>query len=280
MTRAEIRVLTRAELSQLLDWARAEGWNPGLDDAIAFHAADPSGFFGGFVNGQMVAGISAVAYGESFGFIGLYICHPDHRGKGFGKAVWDHAMRYLGTRSVGLDGVPAQQENYARMGFVPTYRTLRWSGLYPALSAGDGRIVAATPDHMAAIKALDARAFPASRTAFLERWLQTPHIVRVVFDEKGRLTGYGVARRCFDGFKIGPLSAENDDDAEQLFSALATAVGANTLHIDVPESQAVFSAHLAGLGFINGFQTTRMISGAPPTYEERLVFGVTTLELG
>ena len=74
-----IRTLTLAETGELVDWAAGEGWNPGRDDAPAFHAADPGGFIGAFVDGAMVAGISAVAYGDDFGFIGLYICRPDCR---------------------------------------------------------------------------------------------------------------------------------------------------------------------------------------------------------
>ena len=123
-----IRVLTLAEIGTLLDWAAAEGWNPGLDDAAAFQAADPNGFIGAFVEGQLVAGISAVAYGEALGFIGLYICHPDWRGQGHCRAGWDAGMAHLGSRTIGLDGVPEQQANYASMGFVPAYETIRMSG--------------------------------------------------------------------------------------------------------------------------------------------------------
>ena len=95
-----IRTLTLPEIETLVDWAAAEGWNPGLADAAAFQAADPRGFMGAFVGAAMVAGISAVAYGEDFGFIGLYICRPDSRGEGHGKAVWEAGMaRLAGARS-------------------------------------------------------------------------------------------------------------------------------------------------------------------------------------
>lgn len=87
-----IRTLALDEVETLVDWAAAEGWNPGLGDAAAFQAADPEGFIGAFVGGEMVGGISAVAYGDDFGFIGLYICRPDRRGEGHGKAVWDAGM--------------------------------------------------------------------------------------------------------------------------------------------------------------------------------------------
>ncbi|TIT76763.1 MAG: GNAT family N-acetyltransferase, partial [Mesorhizobium sp.] len=69
-----IRTLTASEVETLIDWAAAEGWNPGIGDAAALRAADPEGFIGAFVGGEMMAGISAVAYGAGFGFIGLYIC--------------------------------------------------------------------------------------------------------------------------------------------------------------------------------------------------------------
>ena len=39
------RTMTPDDLRTVLDWAAAEGWNPGHDDATAFHAADPEGFF-------------------------------------------------------------------------------------------------------------------------------------------------------------------------------------------------------------------------------------------
>ncbi len=39
MTDYIMRTATRDELDLLIDWAAAEGWNPGLHDAEAFHAA-------------------------------------------------------------------------------------------------------------------------------------------------------------------------------------------------------------------------------------------------
>src|SRR6218665_3532410 len=117
----------------------------------------------------MVAGISAVAYDAHFGFIGLYICHPHWRGQGHGKAVWDAGMAYLGTRTIGLDGVPEQQANYAGMGFVPAYDTIRMSGIltaereaFPLASVGD-------------VAVLDRLCFPASRDRFLRHWLAPPN---------------------------------------------------------------------------------------------------------
>src|SRR5687767_9080399 len=102
-----IRNLTRAELSIPLGWAAQEGWNPGLNDGEAFYSADPHGFFVGEIEGEPVATISAVKYDLEFSFLGLFIVSSAWRGKGFGKQIFDHAMRYLDGVNAGLDGVLA-----------------------------------------------------------------------------------------------------------------------------------------------------------------------------
>ncbi len=269
----EIRSLTLSEIQTLLDWAEAEGWNPGLADARAFHAADPNGFFGAFVDGQMAAGISTVAYDASFGFLGLYICHPDFRGRGLGRALWDAGMAYLGNRTIGLDGVPAQQANYASMGFVPAYGTTRWSGnaanvtsAIPTLNIG--------PEHLAAVSAVDEVHFPASRPRFLEHWLSAPNAALAI-PAAGPIEGWAVCRPCRMGHKIGPLFAPDTEAA----LALVAATGAD-VQIDVPDDQTAFTAALAAAGFTPAFSTARMYRGPAPAVPMHRVFAVTSLELG
>ena len=38
-----VRTMSRGEVDQVIEWAAEEGWNPGLGDAVPFHAADPGG---------------------------------------------------------------------------------------------------------------------------------------------------------------------------------------------------------------------------------------------
>jgi len=272
-----IRVLASQEVEMLVDWAAGEGWNPGLGDAAVFRAADPEGFIGAFVDGEMVAGISAVAYGDGFGFIGLYICRPDRRGEGHGKAVWDAGMARLGDRVIGLDGVVEQQPNYRRMGFAPVYETLRYSGHSTGLTGG-GDIRVPTPDLVAELFAYDRACFPAPRPAFLEGWLQPPRVALLAM-KAGGICGYGVARQCREGFKVGPLFADDTETALRLLAALADRM-TGTLHIDVPAASSGFVAALRAAGLSPGFSTTRMYRGGVPDNAQAKVFGITTLELG
>src|SRR5215210_5382401 len=123
-----IRPASRRELDLALEWAAQEGWNPGLSDAECFYAADPEGFLLAFRDEEPVASISVVRYGSDFGFLGLYIVRADLRGWGYGYQLWRAGMAQLGERTVGLDGVVAQQENYHRSGFSWAHRNIRYSG--------------------------------------------------------------------------------------------------------------------------------------------------------
>jgi hypothetical protein len=63
-----VRPVSRQELDIAIDWAAKEGWNPGLHDGDSFFATDPLGFYMGFLDGQPIASISAVAYDDKFDF--------------------------------------------------------------------------------------------------------------------------------------------------------------------------------------------------------------------
>lgn len=129
-----VRRMAESELALALDWAAAEGWNPGLSDAHSFYAADPKGFFLGELDGAPIGCVSAIAYDQEYGFLGFYIVRPPYRGRGFGMQLWDAAMAYMAGRNVGLDGVVAQQENYRKSGFALAYRNIRHQG-----EGGDAR---------------------------------------------------------------------------------------------------------------------------------------------
>jgi len=109
-----------------ISMAAAEGWNPGLDDAERFLAADPDSFLATEREGETVATVSCVLYGDSYAFIGFYIVRSDLRGRGIGSPLFERALRRAGGRVVGLDGVLAQQASYERRGFVLAHRNVRW----------------------------------------------------------------------------------------------------------------------------------------------------------
>jgi len=96
--------MAESELNLALEWAAAEGWNPGLHDAECFYAADPEGFFlGEFAGGEPIGCVSAVAYDKHYGFLGFYIVKPQYRGRGFGLQLWDAAMHNPALHDLALE---------------------------------------------------------------------------------------------------------------------------------------------------------------------------------
>ncbi|HEV7258651.1 MAG TPA: GNAT family N-acetyltransferase [Bosea sp. (in: a-proteobacteria)] len=272
-----VRKLDLVEVEQLIDWAAAEGWNPGLNDAAVFRATDSEGFIGAFVAGEMAAGISAVGYGATYGFIGLYISREDMRGQGHGKAVWDAGMAHLNGRTIGLDGVDEQFENYCRKGFAPAYRTVRFGGTFAGRTTDRATLAAVTTELIPQILAFDRRSFPEARDRFLARWLAPPNLACVAVSAEA-VTGYGVMRKCRSGWKIGGLSAIDDRTAASLVQHLAASADGD-IFIDVPTARQQFIDFLSESGLRPGFETTRMYLGKQIPLAPEL-FGVTTLELG
>jgi len=277
----EIRTASRADVDRMLEWAADEGWNPGLDDGGAFHAADPLGFFVGWRGGAPVAAISVVAYDDAFGFLGLYIVGPEARGQGFGLSLWREALRRRPAKLIGLDGVVAQQANYAKSGFTLAYRNIRFGGPAPATQAEDvATLVAARTIWFDRLADYDRRYFPAPRPAFLSLWLDAAAGAALAAVNDGRVRGLGAIRACRDGFKIGPLFADDEATADALFRGLAHHAAGRRVFLDVPEPNAAALALAARYGLQPVFETARMYTGVRPDIDLRRVFGVTTFELG
>lgn len=285
-----IRAMRRAELDLAVEWAAAEGWNPGLADAEAFYAADPDGFLVGLAGEEPVAVISAVRYGADYGFVGFFIVRPGRRGGGFGPALGRAALARLAGRCVGIDGVLAKQDNYRALGFRHAHRNIRFQGVG---SGGVGSGTASPPPppfHLVPLDALpfatlaayDRAFFPAGRDAFLRAWIAMPHSPALgLVDGDGRLAGYGVLRPCRVGAKIGPLFADNPDNAEILYAALAAATAAGTpVFLDVPHCNDAALDLARRHDMHKVFETARMYLGTAPDMAVQRTYGITTFELG
>lgn len=280
--RFHIETMRPQDLVLAVAWAAAEGWNPGLNDAACFYATDPTGFLMGWLDDEPIASISVVKYGEAFAFLGFYIVQPAYRGLGYGWQIWQAGMATLAGRTVGLDGVVAQQENYKKSGFVWAYANVRYEGTAvgrPALL--DPAIVAVSSLPFAEIEAYDRPFFPDNRQSFLQCWVAQPQSVALGIFAEGQLAGYGVVRPCQTGHKIGPLFADSPELAQRLLVALQSHLPEGTpFFLDVPavNKTAVALAQRQQMQVV--FETARMYKGAIPALPLHRLFGVTTFELG
>ena len=274
-----IRAMTLDELRMVLGWAANEGWNPGLHDAEAFFAADPSGFLIKLVEDEPVAAVSVVNHDPGFAFLGLYLCKPAFRGQGHGIEVWRAGIAHAGPRSIGLDGVPDQQANYARSGFAKSGSTVRYEGQIGADPAP--RVRPASPSEHDALVVRDMKASGMTRAAFSKAWLaQTPTRQTMVLSDGTDIKGFATFRRCGSGTKIGPLQASSEADAMALLTSNPLAAPHEPVFIDVQDQGSALGMLVTNLGFQPVFETARMFRGSPPETDPAAFQAIATMELG
>lgn len=284
-----IRNMTRTEVDELVAWAAAEGWNPGLHDADLFWATDPDAFIAAEIAGELVGGGAITSYNGEYGFMGFFIVRPEHRGHGLGNELWHARRDRLIARlqpgaTIGLDGVFNMQDYYAKGGFVFSHRNPRYQATItsaPSVAAHAAQHIVPLSDvPFEQLVAYDRTCFPSNRPNFLQGWISQPDALAVGYQQDGALVGYGVVRRCGVGCKVGPLFANDVDIAQALFAKLATFATGGPLFLDAPENNRAALAIIEQYGMTEVFGCARMYLGSPPDIAHERIFGVTTFELG
>ena len=282
-----LRRLSRQELDVLIGWAAEEGWNPGRDDAEAFWATDPAGFWGIEVDGVLVGGASAVSHGDRLGVMGLTIARPELRGQGIDRTALATLVDGLSERlspgaGIVLDAVPALVGSAEEVGFRATHRTVRMSGVGQVLARGAS---SAQLRNLAAVPAAEVVAYHpahvgAERPEFLRHWIRPAGGLGLAAVDGGKVVGMGVVRRCVFGFLVGPLFAGRPVIADGILRALSAHAAGSPLHLDVPMVNTNAVALAGSHGLSESSARVRMVRGVVPDVSLAEVFGASTSEIG
>ena len=205
-------------------------------------------------------------YGERFAWTSMVLVLPEFRRRGFAQQLLRFALHHLAStgRAAVLDATPAGHAVYVQEGFVDTWGFARYRREADAPLTGrrPGPATRALRDSdWAAIDALDAPAFGASRLPLLRGLAQRlPSAARVV-EHSGTLKGFVLGRDGREAQQIGPLLAEDDSTALSLLhDALARVAG--PVYVDLLESQRHLLPWLEQRGFAFQRPFTRMVHGA------------------
>jgi GNAT superfamily N-acetyltransferase len=281
-------VITATFENQGLQWifenAKREGWEPGISDLSMYSQVDPNGFFVGVLNGQIIGCLSGVRFDDSYGFIGYYIVDPEHRGKGYGYKLWQHAIGYLGDRNMSLDGLLVQVPNYQKSGFNTVHHHIRFKGSWSAapsdLHADKLKSLSDIP--FPTLVTFDRKYFPAARDTWLTSFLDLPGAYSVAYVDNGELLGYGIMRPCVSGYRLAPLYASTVDVARQVILHLASQIPQDAIFfIDVPSvNESALQLLREDLKLEYQWECAKMYTLGSPAIDWSGVYGVSSLELG
>ncbi len=291
----KILPLTPEDIACVTQWARVEGFAPGVGDVAIFRHTDRQGLWVGWIDEKPVGCIAGVRYNSFYGFIGLFLVVPEYRGNGYGVELWRHALEHLADLPcIGLEAAIERVDDYSCWGFKPSSSTTRWqwkeSDEYLANTLGiqnehNGlQLLEGSSIPSRAVQTYDAKREPSPRPHFISDWLHHPAgKVLALTDNKGNCHGFGRIRPCLlpegEGWRIGPLLADSPQLAELLLSHLMDRHQGSIL-FDSPGANPSVKPIMKRLGFTVVSETLRMYRGQQPPISMNEVYGLACLELG
>jgi GNAT superfamily N-acetyltransferase len=279
-----LKKLDKNDLTTLVHWASIEGWNPGKNDVDVFWNTDPDGFLGFYYEDKLIAGGAIVSYNNEFGFMGLFIVHKDFRSQGIGNKLWllrrDLLINRLNANAaIGMDGVVQMQAFYNKGGFNLAFRDERYEFNSVAIPYSTDVSLINKADFENII-AYDAAYFGCRRNIFLENWLSMPESKAVKYTNDNKILGYAVIRKAEMGYKIGPLFANDENIAEELFKSCLSFAPNDLVFLDIPTTNENAVSLVKKYKGKYVFECGRMYHGEIPKIDINNIYGITSFELG
>ena len=185
-------------------------------------------------------------HGEDFATIGLVITSPRTQAQGTGRWLMDQVLERCGDRNLALNATHAAYRLYVSLGFTREATVYQCQGEVPRTSPEtpplQGELRELSKDGLAAIAALDARAFGADRGKLLA--LLSESSSTTVLSRGDAIVGYAMCREFGRGHVVGPVVARDDRDAIHLVAAHLKGLAGRFVRVDTREKDGAFAEFL------------------------------------
>jgi GNAT superfamily N-acetyltransferase len=202
-------------------------------------------------------------YGQAYATAGMIIVTASAQGGGYGSRLFDGLLEATHGRNVLLNSTEEGLALYKRRGFTAWGTVLQHQGLLTAAVPPNAHhdIRPATVSDLAAIQAFDERAIGMPRSSMVAALADAGTVI--VVERVGRVVGYAVARRFGRGYVVGPVAAENAQDARLLILAQLSTLHGRFVRIDIYAEHGL-GDWLESLGLKQVGYATAMLKGRRP----------------
>lgn len=239
----------------------------------------------GFVaehEGQLV-GVAFACHQGAYSSIGLVIVSDQHRSKGIGRRLMNLCLDAAAPRTPILNATESGAPLYASMGFVEYARIQQHQGVpqTPPVPAamGAGLCREVTEAEYPRVIELANAGSGLDRTAVLNDLLPMAECV-VGVEVHGQLKGCALLRRFGRGHLIGPVVAQNLEQAQQMITHLLDLIPGAFVRFDILADCGLVE-WLEGLGLPCVDRAPRMVLGEPPQSRDGIAqFAMVTQAIG
>ena len=282
-------------------FAILNGWRPfGPDDLSCAYAFDPSGFFVGELNGEVISHVNAVKYPGHSIHIGCFVVQKEHSGKGYGKQTWDSAWKTLDhSCTIGLDSRSYMIPKFESYGFCAVWENSVVLLSFEKIIKKFGNVDLPAGFLLRPIRTVDAEklflydasVFGSPRHTLVEKWINIPGSLGwAALDENGNVVGYTVVRPIIVGagtqfgLSLAPLYANSDQIAKTLLTVAAETCRANeaipvTNFLLIHGHGSAYGEHASQLfskaeGEYSPFATRMYTKGIPEGKQLTKIYGI------
>ncbi|RLU11372.1 GNAT family N-acetyltransferase [Pseudomonas prosekii] len=244
-------------LSEQLKWPhRLDDWAMLLRLSLGFVALDD----------ERLMGTAFTCPQGDYATIGLVIVSSDYQGKGIGRALMELVLDACQTRTPILNATRAGALLYVSQGFVEFGQIAQHQGLahVPALQPLVGAKTCRPLRDADKANVLEL----ANAATGMERGAVINELLGIAKDSvgiehNGRLCAFAMLRVCGRGLSIGPVVAENLDQARHLIGVLLAQVPGEFVRVDIP-ADCGLGDWLETVGLMAVDSVTQMARGGPP----------------
>ena len=229
-----IRQMTLADYPKALALWDTFSWGESIQEAKPNFSIDPTGFFIGELNTEVIGTITAVKFGN-YAHIGYYCIKQEFQGNGYGLKLLNHALDYLkDVKVIGLDAEADTIKLYEKHGFKIYTKGLNFFRV--AQGVYGKNLINLRNEFLEQVVEYDTDRFGDCRKSLMESLLQEEGYHGVAVIKDNRVKGYGFLRRINEIYKVAPFLADDREAAEELLDGLQSLVLNQSIFIDIYET--------------------------------------------